>query len=170
MPNKYICNQRRFLVFSKSLVHREMAVKVLGRDKLIHGAGFVKLSVLDGMIAADCFGKSESLNKGVHRHDNSNILKSIGVIENDSSVEAKYVIWRHKVVVFSPEIAFENVIKGSFMGATDIDSAGTVSLTLRDGKIDVVCKPAVETGVEVDRLDVRSIFDLFRIPSEQQFS
>lgn len=169
MPTKYIRNQSRFLVFPESLVHREMAINVLGRDKLIHGAGFLSLSVVNGAIAANCHGESESLRVGVRRDDHTAILKSIGVKLDESSVEAKYVVWRHKMVIFSNELEFEQVIAGSFYGAKDINSAGTLRLNLREGKIEIVCSEAKESGVTVGRLDVEAVADLFRIPVQDRF-
>lgn len=170
MSAKYIRNQTRFLVFHESLVHRQMAHNVLGRNKLIHGAGFVNLSVVDGAIAANCHGESESLGKGVRRDDHTAILKSIGVIEDETSLEAKYVIWHYKTVVFSSEVEFDSVIDGSFYGATDINSAGTVRLSVKDGKIEIICSPVEKLCVGVGSGDVSAIADLFEISASQRIS
>lgn len=163
---KYIRSQHRFLAFSDSLVHREIAINVLGRNILIHGAGFVKFSVNEGVIEADCFGESESLSKGVRRDDHTKILEGLGVENPNTEVEhAKYVIVHGRVVVFSNEIEHAAVLKGSFFGNTDVESAGFVKfLPLQNGGIKVqVYGESISIGASHRKEDAALIAELFSI-------
>lgn len=134
-PAKYVRNQHRFLAFSDSLVHREVARKSLGGNALIHGAGFMTLNVVDGQIVANCFGRSESLDVDPRRDDHSTILPQIGV-----GTDAKYVIVHGRVVVFSTVIDEVAVRDGAFFGPSKAYSAGFVRLSVdEDNKIKVEC-------------------------------
>jgi hypothetical protein len=170
-PTKYIRNQHRFIVFPDSCQHREMAIKALGPDKLIHGAGFMRLGFNEGKIEADCYGHSESLNKYPRHDDHEAILKGIGV-ENDSEVEhAKYISWRGKVIVFCNELEHKAVAEAAFFGSTDCESAGFVKFIPRDdGTIKLQCygeSMSLNVGSSPD--DVKAIADLMELPENVIF-
>lgn len=172
MATKYIRNQFKFLVFHESIQHREMAVKSLGRDALIHSAGFIKLLLEDEKIKAQCYGESESLSKKPRRDDNENILKAIGV-ENQEEVEhAKYVIWRGKAVVFSNELEHQKVAQAAFHGYEDCESAGFVKFLYHpSGKIKVQCYgESMSLGVSARKEDYKTIANLMEIPQEMVFT
>jgi hypothetical protein len=172
MKTKYIRNQSRFVVFPESSQHRETAIKGLGPDKLIHGAGFCRL-VFDGeKIGAECYGHSESLNREPRRDDYIHILNSIGV-QNDTEVEyAKYVVFRGKAVVFYHELDHKKVAEGAFYGSTNCESAGFVKLTVEpNGKIKIECKGESESlGVSANEGDYKAIAKLMEIPEELIFN
>lgn len=166
MPTKYIRHQSCFVVFHEKIVHSEMAHRLLGRDKLIHGAGFIKLFLDEGKIQANCYGKSESLRVGTRRDDHTHILNAIG-IENDDEVEhAKYVIWRGKAVVFSNEFEHKAVAEAAFLGSSDCESAGFIKFIFTAaGKVKVHCYgESMSLGVSSQPKDFRTIADLMGLP------
>lgn len=163
---KYIRNQHRFLVFPDSCQHRNMAIQALGPDKLIHGAGFMRLKLIDGKIEAECYGHSESLNRKPRRDDKDEILKGIGV-ENEGEVEhAKYVSWRGKVIVFCNELEHKTVAQAAFFGKTDCESAGFVKFIPRDdGTIKVQCYgESTSLGVSASADDNIAVAKLMELP------
>lgn len=168
MPTKYIRNQSRFLVFHNSCQHREMAIKTLGYDALIHGAGFMRLALVGGQIEAECYGNSESLNKKPRHDDHVNILKAIGV-ENETIVEhAKYVIWRGKVVVFSNELEHKQVAHAAFHGYEDCESAGFIKFLVHpSGKVKVQCYgDSMSLGVSASKEDYKAVAKLMELPED----
>jgi hypothetical protein len=172
MATKYIRNQSRFVVFPNSSQHRQTAIKGLGPDKLIHGAGFMRL-IFDGeKIQAECYGHSESLNKVPRRDDHIHILNSIGV-ENDSEVQyAKYVILRGKAVVFCNELNHKEVAEGAFYGSTNCESAGLVKFLVHpSGKIKIECLgESTSLGVSSNKEDYKAIAQLMEIREELIFN
>lgn len=165
MPTKYIRHQTRFLVFSDSIQHRELAIKAIGPDKIIHGAGFMRLNLTDKAIEAVCYGESVSLKTTPRRDDHSSILSAIGV-ENDDEVEhAKYVIWRGKVVVFSNTFEHKAVAEAAFLGSSDCDSAGFIKFIFTAaGKIKVHCYgESMSIGVSAQKNDDKKIAELMEI-------
>lgn len=171
MKTKYIRHKMTFIVFPESCQHREMAVKAFGVGMLIHGAGFCRLEFKDDQIQADCYGKSESLNKSPRRDDKEQMLSAIGV-ENDNFVEhAKYVIWRGKAVVFSQTLSHDAVAKAAFLGRTDCDSAGFVKFIKRsDGKIKVQCYgESTSLNVSAKEEDYKLLANLMEIPEQLIF-
>lgn len=172
MQTKYIRNQHRFIVFHNSCQHREMAIKALGPDKLIHGAGFMRLKVSAGEINAECYGHSESLNKKPRHDDKVHILKAIGVENGEENVDhAKYVIWRGKVVIFGNELEHKTVAQAAFMGREDCESAGFVKFIPRsDGKIKIQCYgESMSLGISVQENDNKAIAKLMEIPEDLIF-
>jgi len=166
MPTKYIRHQSRFVVFHEKIVHSEMAHRLFGRDKLIHGAGFIKLFLDDGQVKANCYGESESLRVGTRRDDHTHILDAIGV-ENEGDVEhAKYVIWRGKAVVFSNDLEHKAVAEAAFLGSSDCESAGFIKFIFTTaGKVKVHCYgESMSLGVSSQPKDFRTIADLMGIP------
>lgn len=171
MQTKYIRNQSRFIVFPDSCQHREMAVKALGRDKIIHGAGFMRLKFVENNIEAECYGESESLNRGPRRDDCEHILKAIGV-ENEEMVEhAKYVMWRGKAVVFSNELEHKTVAEAAFHGYSDCEHAGFVKFLVHpSGKVKVQCYgESMGLGVSASKEDYKIIAKLMELPEEMLF-
>lgn len=170
MQTKYIRNQHRFIVFTPSCQHRDMAIKALGPDKLIHGAGFMRLDFDGEKISADCYGMSESLRKSPRHDDKTAILKSIGVENpNDDLVpHAKYVIRRGRAVVFYNELDHDQVAKAAYMGSTDCDSAGFVKFLVHpSGKVKVQCYgESMSLGISANANDYKIIADLMEIPDE----
>lgn len=174
MQTKYIRNQHRFIVFHPSCQHRDMAVQALGHDKLIHGAGFMRLNFDGERITAQCYGVSESLRKGPRPDDHTAILKSIGVENQDDELvtHAKYVIRRGKAVVFYNEIEHAQVAKAAYMGSMDCDSAGFVKfLAHPSGKIKVQCYgESMSLGVSSKPDDYKIIAELMEIPADWIFA
>lgn len=172
MKTKYIRNQSRFIVFPDSCQHREMAIKCLGPDKLIHGAGFMNLVFENDTITANCYGHSESLNVHPRRDDNTTILKAIGVENPDENVEhAKYVIWRGKAIVFSNELEHKKVAEGAFYGSSDCESAGFVKFLVHpSGKVKVQCYgESTSLGVSAKKEDNKDIAELMDLPENMIF-
>lgn len=174
MQTKYIRNQHRFIVFHPSCQHREMAVKALGPDKLIHGAGFMRLNFDGVKIAAECYGMSESLRKSPRHDDKIAILKGIGVENQDDDElvpHAKYVIRRGRAVVFYNELEHADVARAAYMGSTDCDSAGFVKfLPHSSGKIKVQCYgESMSLGISSKSDDYKIIAELMEIPEELVF-
>lgn len=172
MTTKYIRNQSRFVIFPDSCQHREMAIKCLGPDKLIHSAGFMRLVFNGEKIEAQCYGHSESLNREPRRDDNVTIIKSIGVENPEENVEhAKYVIWRGKVVIFSNELEHKTVAEGAFYGSSDCESAGFVKFLVHpSGKVKVQCYgESMSLGVSSKKEDNTAIAKLMEIPEDMIF-
>lgn len=172
MQTKYIRNQFRFIVFPDSCQHREMAIKCLGADKLIHGAGFMRLKFENEKIVAECYGESESLRIKPRRDDNVAILKAIGVENPDDEVmqHAKYIIYRGKVVVFSNELEHKSIAEGAFK-STDCESAGFVKfLAHPSGKIKVqTYGESSSLGVSSKKDDNKLVAELMEIPENMLF-
>lgn len=172
MQTKYIRNQFRFIVFPDSCQHREMAIKCLGADKLIHGAGFMRLKFENEKIVAECYGESESLRIKVRRDDNVTIVKAIGVENPDDEVmqHAKYIIYRGKVVVFSNELEHKSIAEGAFK-STDCESAGFVKfLAHPSGKIKVQCYgESSSLGIGSKKDDNKLVAELMEIPENMLF-
>lgn len=148
MTTKYIRNQHRFLVFSDSIQHKDFADKVL-RGKLIHGAGFMQVDVIDGVLTPKCFGESESLRKGPRRDCARDIVESIGMKEDSPT---KYIIYRGKVVIFWHELSHEAVSESAFFGSIDCESAGFMTLSiLEDGRVNIKCFGESECGMAKSR-------------------
>lgn len=168
MPTKYIRNQTRFLVFHEKIVHRELAIRALGRDKIIHGAGFVKLFLHDEKIQAKCYGESESLGKGVRRDDHTQILNAIGVENNNEVEHAKYIIWRGKAVIFSNELEHKEVAEAAFFGSYDCESAGFIKfIYTAAGKVKVHCYgESMSIGASAQKGDDKVIAELLEIPQK----
>lgn len=173
MQTKYIRNQSRFIIFPESCQHREMAVKCLGPDKLIHGAGFMRLTFIDNKIEAQCYGHSESLNRVPRRDDNTTMLSCIGVEnQGDDEVQhAKYIIRRGKVIVFSNELEHKKVSEGAFYGSTDCESAGFVKfLAHPSGKIKIQCYgESTSLGISSRKEDSKEIAKLMELPENILF-
>ena len=166
MPTKYIRHQSRFVVFHEKIVHSEMAHRLFGRDKLIHGAGFIKLFLDEDKIQANCYGKSESLRVGTRRDDHTHILNAIGVENNDEVEHAKYVIWRGKPVIFSNELEHKAVAEAAFLGSSDCESAGFIKFIFTaTGKIKVHCYgESMSIGASAQKGDDKTIAELMEIP------
>lgn len=172
MPTKYIRHQDKFIIFNEKIVHQEMAHRLFGHDKLIHGAGFVKLFIENSQILADCYGKSESLRVGTRRDDHTHILKSIGVENVEEVEQAKYVIWRGKAVIFPNNIDHKSVAESAFFGSTDCESAGFIKFILRpDGKIKVHCYgESMSIGASAQKNDYKIIAELIGIPEKNLYT
>lgn len=166
MKTKYIRNQFKFIVFHNSCQHRETAIKGFGPDKLIHGAGFVRFDVVDGKIQADCYGHSESLNKGPRHDDPEKLINALGI--NSDVGDAKYVIWRGKVVVFSHELDHTTIASASFMERTDCESAGFVKFDVNEqGKVVISCYgDNVMPGISAKPDDYKDIAHLLEFPED----
>ena len=172
MKTKYIRNQFRFIVFPESCQHREMAIKCLGPDKLIHGAGFMRLVFEEDKIKAQCYGESESLRIAPRRDDNTAILKAIGVENAEEEVDhAKYIVWRGKVIVFSNELEHKTIAEGSFYGSSDCESAGFVKFLMHpSGKIKAQCYgESTSLGITAKKEDNKLIAELMEIPENMLF-
>lgn len=172
MLTKYIRNQSHFLVFSDSLQHRATAIKTLGRDKIIHGAGFVRLVFNGEKIQAECYGYSESLSREPRHDDHIHILNAIGV-ENDNEVEhAKYVVHHGKVVVFSNELEHKQVAKGAFYDNTSCESAGFVKFLVHpSGKVKIQCYgESTSLGVSNNKEDYKVVARLMEISEDIVFN
>ena len=168
MTTKYIRNQSRFIVFHENCQHRDMAIKVFGPDKLIHGAGFTKLVLVDGQITADCYGKSISLDVEPRRDDHQHMLLSIGVEnpDGDEVEHAKYVIWRGNAVVFSNELEHKSVAEAAFLGSIDCESAGFVKFLINHntGKIKIQCYgESMSLGASSSKDDYKELADLMSL-------
>lgn len=168
MPTKYIRHQSRFVVFHEKIVHSEMAHRLFGRDKLIHGAGFINLFLDEDKIQANCYGKSESLRVGTRRDDHTHILNAIGVENNDEVEHAKYVIWRGKTVIFSNELEHKSVAEAAFLGSSDCESAGFIKFIFTAaGKIKVHCYgESMSIGASAQKGDDKTIAELMEIPQD----
>lgn len=174
MKTKYIRNQSCFMVFPESCQHREMAIKCLGSDKLIHGAGFMFLKVINDKIEAECYGHSISLNKSPRHDDNITILKSIGVEnlnQNEVVESAKYVIFNNKAVVFSNQLEHKKVAENTFYKLSDCKSAGLVKFTSKpNGKINIQCYgESANLGLSAQKEDIMVIANLMDIPENILF-
>lgn len=138
-PAKYIRNSKLFLAFSNNFVHSEVARKVLGYNTLIHGAGFVSFSIVNGFLIADCFGHSESLQVEPRYDDDKSILNAIGIqTENKLDAYAHYIITSYNTLVFSNEIPHKQVMDTVLSGYTAI-GAGRVSFSVVNNKIHIDC-------------------------------
>lgn len=171
MSTKYIRNQSRFIVFPNSSQHRETAIRALGPDKLIHGAGFMRLNFDGEKIQAECYGHSESLNKKPRRDDSEHILNAIGV-EHDKLVEhAKYVISRGKAVVFSNELQHKQVAEGTFYLNPNYESAGFVKFLVHpSGKVKIQCYgESTSLGLGSNKEDYKAIAKLMEISEDLIF-
>lgn len=168
MATKYIRNQSRFIVFHENCQHRDMAIKAFGPDKLIHGAGFTRLALVDGHIKAECYGESISLDVEPRRDDHEHMLLSIGV-ENpdvDDIEHAKYVIWRGNAVVFSNNLEHKTVAEAAFMGSIDCESAGFVKFLVhhKTGKIKIQCYgESMSLGASSNKEDYKVLAELMRL-------
>lgn len=173
MQTKYIRNQSRFIVFPENCQHREMAFKCLGPQRLIHGAGFVRLKLENEKIVAECYGHSESLNVHPRRDDSVTMLKEIGIEnpEDNNVPHAKYVIYRGKVIVFSNDLEHKAIAEGAFYGALDCESAGFVKfLAHPSGKIKVQCYgESTSLGVSSKKDDNKLVAELMEIPESLLF-
>lgn len=143
-----------------------MAVRALGPDKLIHGAGFVKMFVLNDKIQTKCYGHSESLNKKVRSDDHQHILHAMGVENKKEVAPAKYIIWRGKAVIFSNDLEHKTIAQAAFLGSSDCESAGFIKFIYTDdGKINIQCSgeaPCVGSAAQKD--DYKTIAELLEIP------
>lgn len=171
MPTKYIRNQSRFIVFHEKIVHKQMAVRALGPDKLIHGAGFVKFFVLGDKIQVKCYGHSESLNKKVRSDDHQHILHAMAVENKKEVAPAKYIIWRGKAVIFSNDLEHKAILQAAFLGTSDCESAGFIKFVyMDDGTIDIQCSGDVESvGASAQKDDYKTIAELLEIPESSLY-
>ncbi len=163
MKTKYIRAQYKFVVFPDSIQHRDCARKIFGPDILIHGAGFMSLFAEKGLINANCYGYSESLDVNSRHDDGKEILNRLG-IENDKEVSyAKYVRSKNVVVVFSSELSHETVANAVLNNTAE--SAGLVKILMADGgKIKIQCCGSSESlGLSPNEKDKKYIASLFQL-------
>lgn len=164
---KYVRHCHLFIAFSTDYQHRELAMRIFGREKLFHGAGFINTKLEDGQIIINCHGKSESLNKGVRRDDNALILKAMGTDnKNEGSVKAKYMSNGYKGIVCSEEMEFSQITFGN-----QSINAGYVRLIPQEnGTIKIHCfdgEEKVSAGVGPD--DHKLIADALGITDKYEF-
>jgi hypothetical protein len=165
---KYVRHCNLFIAFSTDYQHRELAMRIFGRDKLFHGAGFINTKQVDNKIVINCYGKSESLKKAVRRDDNVLILKAMGTDnKHNGIVKAKYMSNGYKGIVCSEEMEFPQITFGN-----DSVNAGYVRLIPQEnGTIKIHCfdgEEKISAGVGPD--DHKFIADALGITEKYEFS
>lgn len=140
---KYIRHTSKFMVFSETLIHREVAKETFGHDALIHGAGFLTLFSYDEKVVAECYGKSESLNISPRWDDEKVILTKIGVKNSEEDEYAHYLCFGGEAIIFSKDIPHDKVAKAAWSGFGKCNkhaSAGVVRI-VQDGesRFDITC-------------------------------
>lgn len=143
---KYIRHQFKFVVFSDSLIHREVATDIFGAGKLIHGAGFLDIlfDYEEYGFFCNCVGKSESLN--VHpRHDDKNLIgKEIGLNLVNEQGSGKYIIRRNQILIFSNSIDHRHVASSIWSddekdGFKQLSAGNFIATPNQKGTIDIQC-------------------------------
>lgn len=171
---KYIRHTSKFMVFSETLIHREVAKETFGHDALIHGSGFLALFSYDEKVVAECYGKSESLNVSPRWDDDEKILTQIGVKNDEEDVYAHYLCFGGEAIVFSKDIPHEKVAKAAWsgFGKGQKHSSGGIVRIMQDGeeRFDIVCTDgSSKLNTKMDVRDRIRLAEMFGISSLKKY-